>query len=68
MYSVYIRIRQNENIVLNPKLERIIQAVGHIPTTKVEARIRAFLAWIRNATDVKDQYKALEVAISRGWE
>ncbi|MBP5977040.1 hypothetical protein HW132_31050 [Brasilonema sp. CT11] len=68
LYGVYVFTIQNEISQLNPRMERIIQKSGTLNKDKVENALRAFIAWARDAKDVKDIYRALEAAISKGWE
>ncbi|MFH7028774.1 MAG: hypothetical protein ACHBN1_26110 [Heteroscytonema crispum UTEX LB 1556] len=68
LYTIRSKCYVNDELVNNPKLEKIKSAIAHIPITKIETGIRAFLAWIKNAKNVRDPYKALHEAILRGWE
>lgn len=68
LYTIRSKCYVNDELVNNPKLEKIKTAIAHIPITKIETGIRAFLAWIKDAKNVRDPYKALHEAILRGWE
>ncbi|KAB8318253.1 hypothetical protein SD81_016985 [Tolypothrix campylonemoides VB511288] len=68
LYAIYLYVRSGEELIPNPKLEAVKKAIALVPPQKVEAGIRAFLAWIKDARNVQNQYKALESAILRGWE
>ena len=68
LYTIRSKCYVNDELADNPKLEKIKKAIAHIPITKIETGIRAFLAWIKDAKNVRDPYKALHEAILRGWE
>jgi hypothetical protein len=68
LYGIYRHTWQDDKLVDNPKLKPILTALAHIPRSRAERIIQAFLKWIRTAKNVEDRYKAMEVAISKGWE
>jgi hypothetical protein len=68
LYGIYKQTWQEDTLILNPKLKQIYDVCSQVPTEKIEAGIRAFLAWIKTAKNVQDKYKALEIAILKGWE
>ncbi len=68
LYGIYTHTWQDDKLVDNPKLKPTLAALARIPRRRAERVIQAFLKWIRTAKNVEDRYKAMEVAISKGWE
>lgn len=67
-HGVYLMTYQNDILQLNPKIEPVIQQAGCLPTGKVEPAIKSFIAWIKEARDVKEPYRAFFKAIKERWE
>jgi hypothetical protein len=67
LYGLYLKIWRDEELIDNPRLAPILKALAKIPRSVAESSIQAFLTWIRNAKNVEDKYKALEVALVRRW-
>lgn len=62
------RLKWTENgLIENPRLKPVLRALKETPPERAERAIVAFLSWASSATNVRDIYKALEVAILRGW-
>ena len=68
LYGMYKEVWDGEKLVINQKMVDIQKAVFHVPLQKIEAGLRAFCAWMREAKGVRNKYKALETSILRGWE
>ena len=68
LYGIYKEVWDGEKLVLNQRMVEIQKAVFHVPLQKIEAGLRAFCAWMREAKGVRNKYKALETSILRGWE
>lgn len=68
LYGMYKEVWDGEKLVINQKMVEIQKAVFHVPLQKIEAGLRAFCAWMREAKGVRNKYKALETSILRGWE
>lgn len=68
VYGIYYLVWDGEKLVLNQRMVEIQKAVFHVPLQKIEAGLRAFCAWMREAKGVRNKYKALETSILRGWE
>lgn len=68
LYGMYKEVWDGEKLVLNQRLVEVQKAVFRVPLEKIEAGLRAFCAWMREAKGVKNKYKALETSILRGWE
>jgi hypothetical protein len=73
-WQVYPLVWKDEILIENPRFKPILQALAKISRPRAEQAIQAFLKWIRNKTESQicdtygSKYKALEVAISKGWE
>jgi hypothetical protein len=73
-WQIYPLVWKDDVLIENWRFKPILQALAHIPRPRAERAIQAFLKWIRNKTEkqVRDTYgsiyKALEVALSKGWE
>lgn len=67
-HGVYLMSYQNDLLQLNPKIEPVIQESGKLPSEKVEPAIKAFIAWISRAKDVKEPYRAFFKAIKETWQ
>lgn len=50
------------------RIDLLLRALKETPPERAERAFAAFLNWAACATNVRDIYKALEVAILRGWE
>lgn len=67
LHGIY-RLKWTENgLIENPRLKPVLRALKETPPERAERAIAAFLSWASSATNVRDIYKALEVAILRGW-
>lgn len=67
-YGIYRQSWSNEVLVPNPKLKPILATLGKVSRDRAERSILAFLAWIKDAKNVEDKYKAFRSAIARNWE
>lgn len=66
-YGIYRISYSGDVLGSNPKMQPILAVLSKIPRPRAERAIEAFLRWIRDARNVEDKYKALEIAISRRW-
>lgn len=68
LHGIYRLKRTEEGLIENLKLKPILRALSEVPPDRAEHAIAVFLSWAKDATNVRDIYKALEVAILKGWE
>ena len=68
LHGIYWLKWTEEGLIQNPKLKSILRARLHVPPDRTEHVIATFLNWASSATNERDVYKALEVAILKGWE
>jgi hypothetical protein len=68
LYGVYLTTWLGEELVPNPKIKGAIAAASKVPTWRLERNLLAFIAWIKDAKNVKDIYAALTSAVTGGWE
>jgi hypothetical protein len=68
LYGVYLTTWLGEELAPNPKIKGAIAAAQKVPSERLERNLLAFLAWIKDAKQVNDVYKALTSAVTRGWE
>ncbi len=73
-WQIYPLVWKDDILIENWRFKPILQALADIPRPRAERAIQAFLKWIRNKTEKQvcdtygSKYKAMEVAISKGWE
>jgi len=67
-YGIYRLSWSGNALVENPRMKPILQMLTKIPRSCAERAIQAFLKWIKNARNVENKYRALEIAIAKRWE
>jgi hypothetical protein len=67
-YGIYRQSWSGNALVENPRMKPILQMLTKIPRSCAERAIQAFLKWIKDARNVENKYRALEIAIAKRWE
>jgi len=69
-YQVYLEIydQASQSVIPNPKIATIRKIIQGMPPDKAERAIATFLAWLKNAKNVRDKYAAFASSLRENWE
>jgi hypothetical protein len=68
LYGITRLSYRGDQLIDNPKLKPVIKALSRVSVGAADKAVTAFLNWVRNAKNVDNVYRALELAISRQWQ
>lgn len=70
IYQIYLSVFDQESgfLIPNPKIESIYKILEEMTPEKAESAIRAFLAWLSNAKNVRCKYAAFAASLRNQWE
>ncbi|MEA5578649.1 hypothetical protein [Anabaena sp. UHCC 0451] len=70
IYQIYLSVFDQESglLIPNPKVESIYQIIEGMSPEKAESSIRAFLAWLSTAKNVRCKYAAFAASLRNQWE
>jgi hypothetical protein len=70
IYQIYLSVFDQESglLIPNPKIESIYSILEEMSPEKAESAIRAFLAWLSTAKNIRCRYAAFAASLRNQWE